>query len=135
MYSLSLLCHGLLSGCTPWKGSPPQKWQTCIWRTVQQREMVEQPCVFMQKGTPSGGILTIQRLPPFTGGFERVRFTPHMNDAGRPRHARTANNEEHVLEVVAQNPRTSTRAVAADLGISHASVWRTLHFISNGYNL
>lgn len=55
------------------------------------------------------------------------RFRPTRSDVGRPRHTRTARNEEEVLEAVATNPRTNTRAVAYEVGISQASVWRTVH--------
>ena len=58
---------------------------------------------------------------------ESGRFRPTRFDAGRPRVTRTPLSEEEVLEAVANNPRTSTRAIGNELGISHASVWRTLH--------
>lgn len=50
-----------------------------------------------------------------------------MRDTRRPRQARTAINEENVLDAVAQNPRTSTNAIAVNLGLTQSTVWRTLH--------
>lgn len=63
------------------------------------------------------------------GGLERERgtVTSLRIETGRPRHARTANNMENVLGAVAKNPRTSSRALAADLRLTPSTVWRMLH--------
>ncbi|KAK3894717.1 hypothetical protein Pcinc_001528 [Petrolisthes cinctipes] len=58
---------------------------------------------------------------------ERGRFSPYMNGGGRQREARTVITEENILEAVAQNPCTSTHAIAAELRLTQSTIWRTLH--------
>ena len=75
-----------------------------------------------------------RRLPDprtFTSVHRRLRehgtTHPPNNEGGRPRTVRTPEVEEEILAMVDQTPSTSTRRIAADVGVSHATVWRTLH--------
>ena len=45
-----------------------------------------------------------------------------VNTQARERTVRTLENEENVLDVLQNNPSTSTRAIASHVGISHSSV-------------
>lgn len=48
-------------------------------------------------------------------------------DTGRPRSVRTPEFEEAVLTEFQDQPSTSTRQVAHNLGVDHSVVWRVLH--------
>lgn len=58
---------------------------------------------------------------------ETGTFRPHLADTGRPRFVRTPQLEETILEAVSENPQTSTRSVASDVGVSNSTVWSVLH--------
>lgn len=49
---------------------------------------------------------------------------PATADWGRERYVRIPDIEERVLDMIAQDPGTSTRQVASTVGVSHQSVWR-----------
>ncbi|GFW06810.1 uncharacterized protein TNCV_3289101 [Trichonephila clavipes] len=53
----------------------------------------------------------------------------HVNkyDAGRRRAVRSSNLEENILNIVADRPESSTRAVAHHLSVSHQTVCRVLN--------
>lgn len=53
-------------------------------------------------------------------------FRGHYNDNGRPREVRTVAIEEAVLNIIEEEPDTSTRRIAIVLNVSHAVVWRIL---------
>lgn len=49
------------------------------------------------------------------------------NIGGRPRTTRTVQLEEEVLEQIENEPRVSTRQLAAQLNVDHMAVWRILN--------
>lgn len=49
------------------------------------------------------------------------------NEGGRERFVRTVDVEEDILHRIDENPRTSTRLISREIGVSHCTVWRTLH--------
>lgn len=61
---------------------------------------------------------------------QRLRTTgsvlPKNQDVGRGRDARIVNVEEEILHRVDEDPSTSTRQIAREVGVSHWTVWRTL---------
>lgn len=65
----------------------------------------------------------------FTAVAQRVRETgsvlPRARENGRPREVQV-NVEENILERIAEDPSTSTREIAREVGVSHFVVWRTL---------
>ena len=54
-------------------------------------------------------------------------FRTPRNNAGRPRQARNPVTEEQILNAIDDNPGLSTRQIARNLDVSHATVWRVLH--------
>lgn len=54
-------------------------------------------------------------------------FKPNLRENGARRSMRTPSFEEEVLELVAEQPSTSTRALAHALGSNRYSVWQVLH--------
>ena len=61
--------------------------------------------------------------------FRRLRETGNLRPrhvGGGRRNVRTPEFEEEVLERIANEPSTSTRAVARGMGTSQSSVWRVL---------
>lgn len=58
---------------------------------------------------------------------ENRTLRPNMANAGRERSVRTPELEEDILEMVDNNPTTSTRRMASELGTDHMTVWRVLH--------
>lgn len=65
----------------------------------------------------------------FADTHERMRQgrVAPMETNERGRSVRTLELEEMVLEEIEQNPSTSVRAIANDLGASKSTVWRVLH--------
>lgn len=54
-------------------------------------------------------------------------FKNSLGDRGRPRHVRTVDREERIIERVEENPGTSTRKMALQEGIANSTIWETLH--------
>lgn len=67
----------------------------------------------------------------FASIHQRLRdsgtFQVDRHDTGRERTVRTPGFEEQVLEMVAQDPTTSTRAVGRAMGVAHSTVWEVWH--------
>ena len=57
---------------------------------------------------------------------ERGKFIPTV-EGGRPRTARTVQQEQRNLAHVAANPGNSTRKISAAEGVHRSTVWRILH--------
>lgn len=57
---------------------------------------------------------------------ERGKFIPTI-EGGRPRTARTVQQEQRILAHVAANTGTSTRTISAAEGVHRNTVWRILH--------
>lgn len=77
---------------------------------------------FPRRRCPSSKLfIKIDRRLRETGSFNTASI-----DAGKPRHVRTPAMEEDVLNIFKDNPSTSTRAAASEVGVSHQSVWRVL---------
>jgi hypothetical protein len=57
---------------------------------------------------------------------ERGTFIPII-EGGRPRTARTVQQEQRILAHIAANPGTSTRRISSAEGVHHSIVWRILH--------
>lgn len=58
---------------------------------------------------------------------EEGTFVVNRHNCGATRTRRTVDFEEEVLERVAENPSTSSRAIAHEMGVNHVSVWEVLH--------
>lgn len=56
-----------------------------------------------------------------TGSFNR-----NVNVPGRPLTVRTPELEEEILHQVEDNPSTITRKIAAELNLSHKTVWKEI---------
>lgn len=74
------------------------------------------------------------RRQPHRQMFQRIHSRLHETGTlrrptppGQIRHRRTPSFEEEVLERAAENPSTSTRAIAHALAVPHSSVWKVLH--------
>lgn len=67
----------------------------------------------------------------FASVFQRLRdtgkFEVNRRDTGRDREVRTPEFEEAILEIIDEDPSTSTRCIAAQLGASNRLVWQVLH--------
>lgn len=66
----------------------------------------------------------------FAAVHRRLRETGSFKPSGgtgHPRTARTVAFEEEVLERIAEQPSTSTRAIANEMNAAHQTVWRVLH--------
>jgi transposase len=66
----------------------------------------------------------------FSSVTRRLRETGYLqyknHSGGRPRSTRTVDFEENVLDMVEENPSTSTRSGAIELHSNHVAVWRVL---------
>lgn len=58
---------------------------------------------------------------------ERGSFAISKHDCGRSRTTRSVENEERILQVVAENPRISVRRTAIQEGIPKSTVWEIIH--------
>jgi hypothetical protein len=67
---------------------------------------------------------TFSRIPQRL--WERGTFIPVI-EGGRPRTARTVQQEQQILVHVAANPGTSTRRISSAEGVHSSTVWRILH--------
>lgn len=68
----------------------------------------------------------------FINLVQRARDTGELQEhrgghAGRPRNPENLQREEQILNLIEENPTTSTRAIANQVGVSQKKVWTTLH--------
>jgi hypothetical protein len=58
---------------------------------------------------------------------EAGSLSPNKHLCGRPRRSRTPEFEEAVIQHFEEQPDTSTRSVAHNLGVKDKSIWHVLH--------
>lgn len=108
---------------------------------IENRDGIDMMLIYgeIHHNTAAASRLYAERFPNrprpnpqrFTNLIIRARETGHLQTHqgrdGRPgRHRRILDAEKQILNLADENPSTSTRRIARQLGVSNRIVWRTL---------